>query len=101
MSEYYILNGREIVKANLLTWATWYETANRHVGNDIIGDARVSTVFLSLNHGIYPTNQPVLFETMIFGGINDGYQDRCNTYDEAEKMHARICAAVREGVKLE
>jgi hypothetical protein len=36
---------------------------------------------------------PLLFETMIFGGIWDEkeYQERCSTWDEAEEMHARAC----------
>jgi len=33
---------------------------------------------------------PLLFETMIFNGPDDGeYQERCSTWEEAEAMHER------------
>lgn len=54
------------------TWATWYEKAERHVGLTEVGDATVSTVFLSLDHNLGYSDRPVLFETMVFGGTLDG-----------------------------
>lgn len=55
----------------------------------------VSTVFLGLDHnwGIGP---PLLFETMIFGGVHDEYQERYSIWDEAEAGHARAVALARE-----
>lgn len=38
----------------------------------------------------------MLFETMIFGGKLDEFQDRCCT-DEAEAMHAEAVRLVRAG----
>jgi len=67
----------------------WYETANRTVQLDQIGDAKVSTVFLGLDHGFSRATDPVLWETMIFGGPHDGYQDRCSTFAEAVEMHRK------------
>lgn len=46
----------------------------------------VSTVFLGLDHS-FNGGQPILFETMIFGGDEDGYQDRYYTWDEAVIGH--------------
>jgi hypothetical protein len=54
-----------------LTWAKWYETADRHVALTEIGDAKVSTVFLSLNHAFHD-GPPLLYETLVFGGELDG-----------------------------
>lgn len=47
---------------------------------------RVSTVFLSLDHN-WGDGPPILFETMIFGGEHDGYQERYRTWEEAEEGH--------------
>ena len=95
MSDKFILEGRKAVPCpDLMTWAKWFETANRHVAQDTIGDVRISTVFLGLDHN-FLGDRPLLFETMIFGGAHDQYQERCSTWDEAEKMHAEALALVR------
>lgn len=54
---------------------------------------RISTVFLIIDHG-YPfiNSEPLLFETMIFGGVYDGQMWRYATYQEALKSHQRIVA---------
>ena len=51
-------------------------------------DIRVSTVFLGLDHG-FGAEEPVLFETMIFGGEYDEYCERYCTWDEAVEGHAK------------
>ncbi len=83
-----ILIGK-IVKpvSDILEWAKWYETAERHVGQESRDGVRVSTVFLGMNHAFMP-GPPLWFETMIFGGPHDGYQERYSTYREAEEGHA-------------
>ncbi len=48
-----------------------------------------------LEHGTVEHSQ--LFETMIFGGANDGYQERYATWDEAERGHKRICEEISAG----
>lgn len=53
----------------------------------------ISTVFLGLDHS-FGTGKPILFETMIFGGKNDGWQDRYHTYREACEGHNRILLQV-------
>ena len=85
----FILKGKTPVQCDdLVEWATWFETANRHVKHDTFakGKIRISTVFLGMDHG-FGEGPPILFETMIFGGKYDDYQTRCSTWDEAEKMH--------------
>ena len=54
--------------------------------------AVISTVFLGLDHNPTGRGQPVLFETMIFGGWHDEFQVRYRTYDEAEAGHKRAVA---------
>lgn len=62
-----------------------------------IGDVRISTVFLGMDHRFRDEGPPILFETMIFGGRLDNFQDRCCTWDEAEAMHAEAVKQVRGG----
>lgn len=52
----------------------------------------VSTVFLALDHDLSGKGPPVLYETMIFGGPRDDYQERYCTRAEAEAGHARAVA---------
>lgn len=53
----------------------------------------VSTVFLGFDHADYfdyqenPNQKPILFETMIFKGVHDGYQKRYTSYKDALKGH--------------
>lgn len=93
----WILKGRTPVQADLMTWSKWFETADRHVANDKIGDVRISTVFLGIDHRFGDDGPPLIFETMIFGGAHDQYQTRASTWDEAEKQHAEAMTLVRGG----
>lgn len=60
--------------------------ARRVQVTQISDDVRVSTVFLPIDHG-YGDGPPVLWETMIFGGEHDQYQDRYTSRDDAEIGH--------------
>ena len=61
----------------------------------IAGDKiRISTVFLGLDHAF--VGEPMLFETLVFGGRSDGLQARCSTWADAERMHERILSMVRK-----
>jgi hypothetical protein len=95
MADKYILVGKEPKLASLMEWGKWFETADRRVANDIIGDVRISTVFLGLDHS-FGDGPPLLFETMIFGGEHDQYQDRCSTWQQAEAQHAEACRLIRK-----
>ena len=79
-----------------MTWAEWFGSNDRQIGDDDIGSARVSTVFLALDHNWRATGDPILFETMVFGGPLDGEQWRCATYSEAERQHCEAVAQVRK-----
>ena len=66
--ENYILNeaGEPVAEPALIKWARWFQTGERQLAVDEIGDVRVSTVFLGTDHqfGIGP---PLLWESMSFG----------------------------------
>jgi len=99
MFENYILDGHNVViEKDLMTWARWFETANRTVKKtQVVDGVDVSTVFLGLDHGDLsshelgqPIHIPILFETMIFGGARDGEINRYSTWDEAVAGHDEI-----------
>lgn len=95
MSDKYILDGKKAVpEPNLMKWAQWFESADRVVKQEMIGDVKVSTVFLGLDHS-FGEGGPMLFETMIFGGKHDEDQDRCSTWEQAEEMHQKAINKVK------
>ena len=95
----YKLHGKEVVPvADMMEWARWMETADRHVAHEEIGQFHISTVFLGIDHN-YFGGEPLLFETMVFGPNGhylDQWQARCSTWDKAEDMHATAVALARE-----
>lgn len=116
---YYKLIGRETVPIEdedgvpaFMEWALWFEKARdlRIIRQEEVGPIWISTVFLGLDHN-YFDGPPLLFETMVFGPRDHlfefagkkrlireelGWQDRCSTYDEAEKQHAEAVAWAEE-----
>src|SRR5215510_3852956 len=99
MSKHYILKNQKIVAVSLTEWAHWLEnhTSDRIVKQEQIGDAKVSTVFLGLDHNFDPDGPPVLWETMIFGGKHDQYQERCaGGLEQAEAMHQEAVKLINE-----
>jgi hypothetical protein len=91
----YILDGKKPVpEPNILKWAIWMEAADRHVVQDYLLDGvNVSTIFLGLDYG-FGYNDHLFFETMIFGGDHDGYQERYSTWEEAEEGHKKAIELV-------
>jgi hypothetical protein len=85
----YILDAdnNPVLEPDVVKWAKWYEIANRHVGNTVIGGIKISTVFLGLDHNFGGSGPPVLWESMIFGGENDDYQERYTSYKRAVNGH--------------
>lgn len=97
MSDYYILDEQHnVVPAkDVMEWAKMWENGTLIVDQTRIDDVRISTVFLGLNHGWHDHGPPIVFETMIFGGAHDDYQERYATWDEAVAGHATAVALVR------
>jgi hypothetical protein len=108
---YYKLLGKLVVPCrDMMEWAVWFETAERHVGLTEVGPMTVSTVFLGLNFGFVSQRHNLFFETMIMGGEDKilkmgdrsieiseffDYMTRCETWGEAEEMH-RVAVAWAE-----
>jgi hypothetical protein len=93
----YILEDKKpIPEPDFLKWALWFEKADKHVADDYLPNGvRVSTVFLGLDYGLWHNHDnPLLFETMIFGGEHDCCQKRYSTWEEAEEGHKRAIELV-------
>jgi len=74
-----------------MEWAKWFEKTDRHAGLDRIGDSKISTVFLGIDHNFFKEGPPILWETMVFGGKLNGEQDRCSgNKEQAEAMHQKM-----------
>ena len=73
MSDKYILKDHvPVLEDDLLKWGRWFETADRTVARTRIKNIEISTVFLGLDHAFGQGN-PLLFETMVFGGKLNKY----------------------------
>lgn len=94
---YYVLDedGRPLPCSDVSAWSAWAfpndpaeSIRRRSVAQTRIRKfVSVSTVFLAIDHGWGMRHAPVLWETMIFGGPHDGYQDRYCTREDAEAGH--------------
>lgn len=92
---YYDMQGNPM---ELLTWAKLFESAERRIGQNIIGYVEVSTVWIGLDHNMSGCGPPLIFETMVFGGPHDQWQARYATLAEAEAGHAVVVAAIKAGL---
>lgn len=94
----YILKGHMPVPCpDLVEWAQWMQTSDRHVAKTEINGVTVSTIFLAIDHGLHGV--PIFFETMVFGGALDQEQERYGTWEEAERGHAATVERVRASEK--
>lgn len=96
----YTLKDRQPVYCHEVeVWGLWMAKADRTVAvTEVEQLLTVSTVFLGLDHRFGGNGPPILFETMIFGDIEDSYQTRCSTWEQAEEMHRVAVEYAREQV---
>jgi len=105
MTDKYKLVGHEVVPCESLEeWADWYESTfkkdgpSRIVKRTEIGEATVSTVFLSIDYNFFNEGSPILFETMCFWSNNpelNGTQERYSTWEQAEAGHNRMVGLMK------
>jgi hypothetical protein len=91
---YILVDRQPILHADNEAWWQWYKEveANRRVGlTHLDGEVTVSTVFTAMDL----TPDHCLFETLVFGGEHDGEHFRCNSWEEAEKLHTKVVALLR------
>ena len=100
MSNYVLKDGKPVIEPNILKWAKWFESSDeeRVLRKDKIdGDVEVSTVFLGLDRS-FGDGPPVLWQTMIFGGPHDQFQERYTSEAKAIAGHMRAIALARTQV---
>src|SRR5262245_37563013 len=126
MGDYYVLNAHGDPERvdDVLTWAAWFERADRVVAVDRFDHAFppsedliyralkyttehqvttmdwsivVSTVFLGLDHS-FGRGPAVLWESMIFGGPRSGDCLRYMSRVAALAGHAQLCAVGRQDI---
>jgi hypothetical protein len=99
----YKLEGKVAVPVSAEEVILWCMSREDHgsvaVGKDRFtddeGEVFISTVFLmGINHQIRPGQEPLLFETMVFGGAMDESQWRYSTWVDAERGHQAVLAAL-------
>lgn len=91
MGNYILVDKKPVLVEDILVWAKSFENRDsRKVRFDALQGKEkinVSTVFLGIDHSFEETGDPILFETMIFGGHLSEYQKRYCTWDESEAGH--------------
>lgn len=90
MGKWYILDeNNKPLESTIIKYVEWEEAnpEKRAVKQEDFGNIRISTVFLGLDHSWRDDRGPLLWETMIFGGEHDQYQQRHYSYEEALEGH--------------
>jgi hypothetical protein len=83
----YRLDGFIAVPCTLEEWGEMMERKDRQVGDEMVGESRISTLFLGVDHA-HTGGNPTLFETMVFEPDGQSTRcHRCSTWSEAEAMH--------------
>lgn len=96
MNQYILKDRIPVSEPDIMTWARMFEFGERTVGRTKLGDSEISTVFLGMDHSL-DGDEPILWETMVFGGELDQRQTRCSgSWEDAEKMHERMVLRVKE-----
>jgi len=92
---------KSILTVSIDEYAKWMAkpfSETRRVAEDRIGDLRISTVFLGIDHRLASNDNgenPILFETMVFDKEGaDIEMERYCTWDEAVKGHKGIVERV-------
>ena len=94
MTDFYDRDGESLT---LFEWADKHENDEYKIVTQtaIDDDIRVSTVWLGLDHNFAIGGEPLIFETMIFGGVNDMDMWRYSTEAEARAGHEVAVRTVR------
>jgi len=87
---HYILDGRTPIPCPTNDWGVYT------VAKTQVGDIEVSTAFFGVDRQFSDESDaaPLLFETMIFGGDNDGDMWLDSTWEQAELRHREIVASI-------
>jgi hypothetical protein len=91
--ETYVLDntGDPVREPDIVKWGAFLASDAKLLRQDILPNGtRVSTIFTGI--GIDSFSPPRLWETMIFGGTRDRYQDRYSSREDALAGHEKALA---------
>jgi hypothetical protein len=96
---FYVLDGLEPVPTDNEGWGYWFQHSEHHIAWDLVDKkVTVSTIFTGLDtHGLDIDN-PLLFETMVFGHAFDRQQWRYSTWEEAHVGHLAVLDMVHRAL---
>jgi hypothetical protein len=102
----YILDehGEPVLCEDIVEWGRFFENIdNRRVAQDKDEgpdglEIRVSTVFIGVDHQ-FGTGPPLLWETLVFGGLLDGEMRRYSSRAAALDGHQKMCRRVSESIQ--
>jgi hypothetical protein len=92
LRNFYVLDGHKPIRAkSVIEYANCLASDEKQVAKTLFDKTTVSTAFIGFNHAS-PWNEcePIVFETMVFGGDFDRHCLRYSSWEEAEKGHADI-----------
>lgn len=94
---FYIRNsdGLAFDRVGVIQWAESFEQGDRDVARSRIGARIVSTVFLGCDLSLRNDGDPVLWETMVFGGRFNREQRRYGSEAEARAGHVAMVRMVQ------
>jgi hypothetical protein len=82
-------NGIPVHEPNMVTWGAFLASDAKCLKQDILSDGTcVSTIFIGIDY----RSPPRLWETAIFGGPHDDYQDRYTSRESALVGHEKALA---------
>ena len=88
--ETYVLDdkGDPVREPDIVKWGAFLASDAKLLKQDVLPNGtRVSTIFIGI--GIDSLSAPRLWETMIFGGTHDRYQDRYRSREDALAGHKK------------
>ncbi|MHC5718256.1 MAG: hypothetical protein ACYTX0_40775 [Nostoc sp.] len=98
MTLYYKLEGQTPVAVeSFVEWSLWIMSANTTVMINELKDSIISTRFVGIDLNPARCNfesEPMVFETLVMGGVLDGKKNIYPTWDEAIQGHIKICTQV-------
>jgi hypothetical protein len=92
---------------DLIEWGTFLKDRQRRrvaedydEGNEADGTrVRVSTVFLGVDHRLFGEGPPILWETLVFGGVLDMAMNRYTSREAALRGHQEMCQRVNDTIR--
>jgi hypothetical protein len=99
VTHWMLIDGQAIPTTDVARFIEWKRLNDPHIGDTQIGNIRISTVLLPIDHQ-FGDGPPVIFETMVFGGPLNDEQERYCTLAEARSGHEAMVVRVKEALAI-